>query len=264
MKKIFKASVVLFGFLMAAAFPAFYFRSDIRSLALEVGKLELPDETRENSGYPSGNQKQNVSENEFNGINLAVPFSSQAPFGDWNLPYLDACEETSALLVDRFWKNEELTPEIVKNEILKMVDWENEHLGFYKNTTAEETAQLIKGYFGYKKVEVVYDISPGDIKTELIAGRPIIIPIVGRMVDNPFYRQPGPAYHMLVVKGMTKDGKIITNDVGTKRGHNYVYDGNIFYDSIHDAPVGGEKMTETEFEKEVKKGKKVMIVVYPN
>ena len=65
----------------------------------------------------------------FTGINLAVPFSAQAPYGDWSLPYLEACEETSALPVDRFYKNETLTPEMVKQEILKMVVWENKTFG---------------------------------------------------------------------------------------------------------------------------------------
>jgi hypothetical protein len=56
---------------------------------------------------------------------------------------------------------------------------------------------------------------------------------------------------MLVVKGYTSDGKIITNDVGTRRGKDYAYDPSVFAASMHDLSDGGKA-----------EGKSAMIVVY--
>ena len=249
-----KKKLIILGLLLLIGICAFYFRGNIQDFILELKKGQLPTETTSISGTP----------NTTNGINLAVPFSAQAPFGDWSLPYLEACEETSALLVDRFYKNEKLTPEIVKEEILKMVDWQNKNFGHYEHTTAAETARILKEYFNYRRVDVDYDISLEDIKAHIIAGRPVIVPLAGRLVNNPFYRQPGPIYHMLVVKGLTKNGDFTTNDVGTKRGANYVYDATVFYDAIHDAPFGGGALTNLELEKDIPTGRKAIIVVYPN
>lgn len=247
------------GLLIAVGISAFYFRGDIRDFALELKKRQLPAEVK-NIPKPL----LNAAPAKFTGINLAVPFSSQAPQGNWSLPYLEACEETSAILVDRFYKNEKLDPETANQEILKLVAWENKTFGYYEHTTAEETGQILKKYFNYKRVDVTYDISLADIKAQITAGRPVIVPLAGRLVNNPYYRQPGPIYHMLVIKGLTKNGDFITNDVGTKRGANYTYDAAILYDAIHDAPFGGGGLTTEELKKYIPAGRKAIIVVYPN
>ena len=56
---------------------------------------------------------------------------------------------------------------MVSQEIFKMVDWENKKFGYYEDTTVAETALMLSEYFGYKKVEVNYDITLDDIKNEL-------------------------------------------------------------------------------------------------
>lgn len=256
MKKI----LIIAGVLIIVGGSIFYWRSNIRDIPLELEKRQLPIEVK-NAATSSPIA---ATSPKSTGINLAVPFSAQAPYGDWSEPYAEACEETSALLVDRFYKNESLSPEIAKQEILKIVAWENKTFGYYKHTTAEETARILKEYFDYKRVDVDYDISLADIKAQITAGRPVIVPLAGRRIGNPYYHQPGPIYHMLVIKGLTKNGDFITNDVGTKRGNNYVYDANVLYDAIHDAPYGGGELTDEELVKEIPTGRKAIIVVYPN
>ena len=259
MKNIKGKILIIVGAVIIAGASAYVFRGQIRDYIFAWRKGPLPAETRNVSSTPVA-----ATSTKFAGINLAVPFSSQAPYGDWSLPYEQACEETSALLVDRFYKNEPLTPEIARDEILKIVDWENKNFGFYEHTTASETAEMIKGYFGYKRVDVEYDISIADIEAQIVAGRPVIAPFDGRELNNPYFHQPGPIYHMLVIKGITKDGKFITDDVGTKRGENYVYDAGVLYNAIHDAPAGGGNLTNIELQKNIPTGRKAMIVVYPN
>ena len=183
-------------------------------------------------------------------FNLAVPFTSQAPFEDWNLPYKEACEEASVAMVDAFYKNRELTKRLSDEEIKKLVDWQVKNLGHYEDTTAEETARILREKYGYGHVRVVENPTIDDIKREVAQGRPVILPAAGRLLGNRYFRQPGPLYHMLVVRGWTKNGKIITNDPGTKRGEGYLYDPDVLMNAVHDWNGG-----------DVVNGRKVMIVV---
>lgn len=250
-KKIYKIS-----FLAIFLVVAFFMRVHIKDWFYELKKIGLPKELE----YVYHTQPEDTS----SGINLAVPFFAQAPDGDWSLPYLEACEETSALLVDSFYRGTELDVEIVKQEIVTMVEWENDRFGYNLDTTAQETAILLEEYFGYERVEVVYDFSLKYLEEQLAMDRPVIVPVAGRLLANPFYKAPGPVYHTLVVKGFTKDGDIITNDVGTRRGHNFVYKADIFYDAIHDGPENVNELSDEELEKQILTGRKAMIVVYPN
>lgn len=191
-------------------------------------------------------------------INLAVPFVSQAPFADWKLPYQEACEEASVILLDAFYKKRSLTPEQMDRAILDLVEWEKKRFGFYEHTTAEDTATILREYFEYERVRVFYDMSLQDLKRELSAGRPVIVPLAGREVGNRFYRRPGPVYHMLLIKGFTNDGRLITNDVGTRHGADYPYDSDVFFAAIHDAPSSGSASLEPLT---MEHGRKAMIVV---
>lgn len=182
-------------------------------------------------------------------INLAVPFTSQAPFGNWQLPYQEACEEASVLMMDYFLRGKSLSAAAANSEIVKLTEWEKAKFGFYEDTNAEQTAVILREYFGYKNVRVAYEISIDDIKKELTNGRPVIVPAAGRLLPNPFFHQPGPLYHMLVIKGY-KNGKFITNDPGTRRGENFLYSYESLYNAIHDWNNG-----------DVYSGKKAMIVV---
>lgn len=186
-------------------------------------------------------------------INLAVPFTSQAPFEDWSMPYKEACEEASVIMVNAFLKNIKLTKNDVKEEILKLVEWQKDNFGHWEDTDVEETAHILREYYGYKNIRVVYDISIDDIKREIAQGRPVILPAAGRLLGNKYFRQPGPLYHMLVARGWTKDGKIITNDPGTKRGESYLYEPETLINAIRDWNNG-----------DVYNGIKAMIIVEPN
>lgn len=183
-------------------------------------------------------------------INLAVPFTSQAPYANWSLPYQEACEEASLLMVARYKKGESIpSPDDANQEILKLVEFQNGFLGDYKDTTAEQTAEIAREYYGFKNTIVKYDLTIDDIKKEVAAGNPVIVPAAGRQLPNPYFRSPGPLYHMLVIRGYTAT-KFITNDPGTKRGEEFVYTYNGLLDAVHDWNGG-----------DVEHGRKVMIVI---
>ena len=129
-------------------------------------------------------------------------------------------------------------------------DFELQRFGYHKDTTAEETAVILKEFYKINGVKVVYDPAVADIKSALNEKKVIIIPAAGRKLGNPYFRQPGPLYHMLVIKGYTKEGNFVTNDPGTRRGADFIYDPGVLMNAIHDWNGG-----------DVDQGRKVMIVV---
>ena len=186
-------------------------------------------------------------------LNLGVPFTPQAPDAIWDETFKEACEEASALMVDYYYKNKTLTTAAATAEILKMVDWQIKNFGSHFDLTATQTAAMIKEYLGYSQVEVIDNPTVDDIKFHLNQKRPVIVPAAGRELANPYFRTPGPLYHMLVIKGYTED-KFITNDPGTKRGEDYLYDYETIMNAMHDWNNNGE----------ITKGAKRIIVIYPN
>ena len=240
------------------------FRNSLRDAYEETQKPPVPSEQPRAQGTPTPAPSAQKSPSA-SAINLAVPFSSQAPRGDWSLPWQEACEETSALLVDAFWRGVTPSVEQVETGIETLVAWQQAHFGYYKHTTAAQTAQMIRGVYGYTRVDVRYDVTIADIVREVRAGRPVIVPLAGRLLENPYYTSPGPVYHMLVVKGFTASGDIITNDVGTRHGRNLTYAPSVFFNAMHDVPTGGDEWpADVDFVSYVQSGRRAIIVVYPN
>lgn len=185
-------------------------------------------------------------------VNLDVPFTSQAPHANWDLPYQEACEEASALMAARYLQGRPITDAAdADNAILQLVDFGTQELGYPIDTTAEETADIIEQFYELD-TEVIYDFSWDDVKTSVAQGYPVLVPAAGQQLGNPFFTAPGPPYHMLVIKGYTPS-VVITNDPGTRRGADYQYSYDTLYNAIHDWNDG-----------QVTTGKKVMIIVKPN
>jgi hypothetical protein len=184
-------------------------------------------------------------------FNLDVPFMVQAPFGVWDAIHEDACEEASVIMASHFVLKKTITDATYADkEILKIIDWEKNNFGFWVDTDAQRTAEILKTLYGLKNTEVKYDITLADIKAAVASGFPVVLPAAGRELKNPYFRPPGPLYHMVVVKGYTKDGKIIVNDPGTKRGKDFIYGEDLLFNAIHDWNGG-----------DVLNGKKAMIIV---
>ena len=109
---------------------------------------------------------------------------------------------------------------------------------------------MIRSVYGLK-VSIVNNFTEKEIKEALSANKVIIIPVNGRKLGNPNYKQPGPIYHMLVIRGYTAT-KIITNDSGTRNGENYSY----LFSTINNATADWDHATNT-----IDESKSVMIVV---
>lgn len=184
-------------------------------------------------------------------FNLKVPFTTQAPDANWDEVHEETCEEASAITVHYYYEGKTFTTAIAEKELQDFVAYENRTLGFYKDTTAEQTADLMKSYWGYDRVDVIENPTALQIKEHIAAGRPVIVPSAGRQLGNPNFKAPGPLYHMLVIRGYTKT-EFITNDVGTRKGENYRYSIETIMNALHDWNGG-----------DVDNGAKRIIVAYP-
>lgn len=191
-------------------------------------------------------------------FDLKVPFASQAPQGDWSMPYQEACEEASTIMAARYFKNEKLDNNIMAEEILKLVQWEEDN-GYPIDLTAEQTAEVTQKYFGLKAT-LNKMVSEAEIKKQLVAGNLIIVPLAGRDIGNPYYTQPGPLYHMLLIRGFDED-EFITNDPGTKRGEAYRYKYGDLLWAVHDWVGGDREFHDPRPEPDMRAGERIMIVV---
>lgn len=189
-------------------------------------------------------------------LDYPVPFASQAPFGVWDDLHQEACEEAAMIMAAKYFEKESISPHLMEQAILNLVKWEKEN-GYQVDSTAEEIVKILTDYFQIK-ARLVTEVNVENIKKELAAGNLIIVPAAGRKLGNPYFRQPGPIYHMLVIRGYNEK-EFITNDPGTKRGEGFKYKYQKLIEAIHDwdhqLAEGG--MTDQEIEQ----GRKVMIVV---
>lgn len=170
---------------------------------------------------------------EIKNINLNVPFTSQAPLSDWSQPYQDACEEASVMMLDYYYQNKNLPSKEEVSDILKeMVAWQEKNWGGHENLPVARLAEYIKATFNYE-TEIIENLTAEKLKYYLNIGKPIIIPANGKILANPNFKNGGPEYHMLVVKGYVDD-KFITNDPGTRLGADFVYTAENLLESIAD------------------------------
>jgi hypothetical protein len=192
-------------------------------------------------------------------VDNPVPFVPQAPFAVWDDLHNEACEEAAMIIVNSWFKDEDLNAHLMEQAILNLVKWEQEN-GYTIDVTADETVKILNDYFKLK-AEAVAEVTIKRIKQEILAGQLIIIPAAGRLLGNPYYRRPGPLYHMLVIRGYDESrGEFITNDPGTKRGEGFRYKYQTLINAIHDWPKQGKTKDDVS-EAEMNAAKKVMIVV---
>lgn len=232
--------------------------AEVQELEKEGEELEVRDEESLNSppfegvsgGGSETEEHQEQEESADSGIpsqiNLAVPFTSQAPHSNWSLPYQEACEEASSYMVSEYYKGTAsgaINKDTADTAILEAVAFEEDFFGSYLDTTVAETRDFIDMFYGLN-ARVVENPTVEQIKAEIASGRPVIVPAAGRELNNPNFSGVGPLYHMFVIKGYTTD-TFITNDPGTRNGENYIYKIDVIMSAMGDwnqgDPANGAK-----------------------
>lgn len=165
---------------------------------------------------------------------IEVPFLSQAPLGNWDQLHEDACEEASILMLDLFYDGtKSITKDEGEKELHALVDWETKN-GYGNSITLEQLNAIALRYFNLSNGQVKPLSSIDDIKKEIALGRPVIVPAAGKVLPNPYFKNGGPIYHMLVIKGYDETS-FISNDPGTvSKGEGLKYTYGDLLNSIHD------------------------------
>lgn len=184
--------------------------------------------------------------------NLAVPFTAQAPHANWEPPYGEFCEEASILMAMSYVLNQKIpTPEVADQKLQELWNFEQTKLKYPEDVTIAETDKIIKEFYKYQTTKIIDNPTARDIKQAVAAGKLVIVPAAGRELGNPYYQQPGPLYHMFVVKGYTADGKFIVNDPGTRRGADFLFKEDVMMNAIHDWRA----------DRKIELGKKVVLII---
>ncbi len=182
-------------------------------------------------------------------LNLNVPYTSQAPERNWADPWQNACEEAAILMIDAYLRGYGLSPLSAKDELLRMVQWEEDQKMFI-SLNAIEVKKIFTDYLHYKKtVKIVANPTVEQIKQFLNEGKPVLALAHGKTLGNKYYSNGGPDYHAFVIRGYTKD-KFITNDPGVNRGANFLFPIENIMKSLHEWNDG-----------DVKNGQPVVIVI---
>ena len=236
-----KKILAVTGIILIAGFVSIYISERKGDQAID----SVIQETAPESPMPSAKERNNPDTSQSpvpspqiatslpDSVSLDVPFLSQAPFGVWDPLHEDACEEASLIMVKHFLAEDKtLTPTSGDVEIIKMIQHE-ENSGYGISVSLEQLNQIAKEFLGMQTGRIKDKATTEDIKTELAAGRPVIIPAAGKILPNPNFRNGGPNYHMLVVKGYDKKG-FITNDPGTRKGESFRYTFDSLYYAMHD------------------------------
>ncbi len=171
---------------------------------------------------------------------INVPFTSQAPNAKWSDPrQQDGCEEAAILMAWLWINNDTMTKNEAEQAIIATAEYELKQYGNYHDTSAEDTAKLMREYYGHTKLEVKTNPTIDDIKSALSNGKVVLVPANGKRLNNPNFTNGGPETHFLVIKGFDEPKKqFITNDPGTRLGEGYVYDYQTLYDAMVNYPTG--------------------------
>src|SRR3989344_862851 len=172
----------------------------------------------------------------------SVPFVPQSPFGERGNPGFENACEAAVLLMSYSWvARKPLVREEAREEILKMAEYERVNFGFHEDTSAADTARLMKEYLGYDGVVVRDGVEAEDIIPELLKGNLVIIPVNGQKLGNPRFEPPGPIVHMILVHGYDfARNEFIVHDPGTQFGKDYRYSFDVITDAFEDYPSGEE------------------------
>lgn len=166
-------------------------------------------------------------------FNLDIPFYAQAPDGNWELPWKEACEEASLILAQYYLTDESLSKSQFKDDVLAMTKLEEQLFGTYIDTSVAQTAEVYEKFYGTGKTKIIDNPTIAQIKSEISKGNPIVAPFAGKKLGNSNFTNGGPRYHMLVIRGYDEK-YFYTNDVGTKLGENFPYSYAVIMDALHD------------------------------
>ncbi len=171
-----------------------------------------------------------------------VPFTSQAPTGNWkDLIFQNACEEASLLMADAWVSGKVFgSVEEESQEIRRITKEERKY--FPKDAydlSAEDMVFLAGKRYPAMIVSLIKNVTKESLKNTILGGDIIIVPANGQKLRNPNFTAPGPLYHTLLIRGYDHvSDEFIVNDPGTRKGDAYRYTSDILFDAMQDYETG--------------------------
>ena len=163
---------------------------------------------------------------------LRVPYTTQAPFGNWDVRQ-HTCEEASLVMVDRYLRGDHsgapIDPGTADAAINRITPWKPA-----VDLTSQQVGEVAHLHLGWSYQ--VLQASRLNMERQLALGRPLIVGVRTHGLGNANY--PGyrthyeqPAWsvsHYLVAIGYRASGSFVLNDPGITRGQGY----DITYDQL--------------------------------
>lgn len=183
----------------------------------------------------------------------AVPFTCQAPNGEWSDPVqADGCEEACVLMLCVFkGVVPSLDSSLVIAEMRGMAAYEELVFGTFVDTGLDDTVELWQWYYHSRINPYSFNIDPrlkrvaGEavsveaMKRDLAAGNVLLVPVNGQKLNHPYYKPPGPLVHMVLVIGYDDEsGAFIINDPGTRHGQAMQFSYEVFLGAMGDYRTG--------------------------
>ncbi|HLD20852.1 MAG TPA: C39 family peptidase [Patescibacteria group bacterium] len=189
---------------------------------------------------------------------IEVPFTSQAPAGDWSEPWQNACEEASIYMISSFYAGDEIKQAEAIQRIHEIFVAKAENFTVSKDESLQTITELIDTLDLPIDTHIVYDPTIDQLKTELSLGNPIIVPVYAPQLSSVYSVAGGADYHVIVLVGYNDtDEMFLINDPGTAGGEGVLIPYDTFMNAIHDLDVNdylaGKKAVlftqrETEFD----------------
>lgn len=156
---------------------------------------------------------------------LPVPFTPQAPLGNW-AQRQHTCEEASLTMVDRYLRGDHsgglIDPHTADATINEISGWKP-----VQDMRVQQLGEMAQTHLGWAfKILAIDRLT---MKQQLALGRPLIFGVRTHGLGNPNYpgysshfEQTGwSVSHYLVVTGYDQNDTFVLNDPGLTRGHGY-------------------------------------------
>jgi hypothetical protein len=171
-------------------------------------------------------------------VDLAAPYTNEAPDDVWTGPWKNACEEASMAMVEKYYLGQRTMTKAEAKDFMQMLfDKQNKIYGSNADSDSTRTAYLINNFSSYGAV-IKDKPTIEEIKAEINGRRPVIALHYGFDLKNkniPFLAA-GSSYHMTVIVGYDDVKKeFIVNDSGDRKvGKNHRYGYDLFMSTLHD------------------------------
>jgi hypothetical protein len=158
---------------------------------------------------------------------IRVPYTPQAPNGNWDATHQQYCEAAATLMVGRYFRGERqqvMAPAEAERAMGQIVAYERDTFPGVIDLKLEQMA-LVGTYF--------YDLKPSirpatleAVRQSLAAGLPVIIPVMTHGAPGAQKIAPGfgarDVYHVILLVGYDQS-KVYANDAGFVSGQNWGY-----------------------------------------